>query len=155
MGLLPLKEKLRFNKAVSVFKAYRNLAPPYLKQLFISSMPRHETRATSPLITLPKPRIDLFKTSSSFPGASLWNAIPTQIKSSETRVSWLVNGPEESPSTQDAIETTSSFVFRTFCVCSRSADALCTASRGKRIQLFKLRRLITSETMFLLFFMKQ
>ena len=31
------------------------------------------------------------------------------------------------------------------CVC-RNADAVCTASRGKRAQLFKLRRLITNET---------
>ena len=30
LGLLPLKEKLRFNKAASVFKVYRNLAPLYL-----------------------------------------------------------------------------------------------------------------------------
>ena len=35
------------------------------------------------------------------------------------------------------------------CVC-RSADALCTASREKRIQLFKLRRLITNETVFVI-----
>ena len=28
LGLLPLKEKLMFNKAVFVFKAYKNLAPP-------------------------------------------------------------------------------------------------------------------------------
>ena len=33
LGILPLKEKLMFNKAVLllVFKAYKNLAPPYLK----------------------------------------------------------------------------------------------------------------------------
>ena len=59
LGLLPLKEKLMFNKAVLVYKAYKNLAPPYLKQLFICS----STRATSRFIPLPKPRIDLFKTS--------------------------------------------------------------------------------------------
>ena len=67
LGLLPLKEKLMFNKAVIVFKAYKNLAPPYLKQLFICS----NTHATSRFITLPKPRIYLFKTSFSFSGASL------------------------------------------------------------------------------------
>ena len=76
LGLLPLKEKLMFNNAVLVFKAHRNLAPRYLKQLFICC----NTRAISRFITLPKPRIDLFKTSFSFSGASLWNAIPTQIK---------------------------------------------------------------------------
>ena len=30
LGILTLKEKLMFNKAVLVFKAYKNLAPPYL-----------------------------------------------------------------------------------------------------------------------------
>ena len=77
LGKLPLKEKLMFNKEVLVFKAYKNLAPPYLKQLFICS----NIRATSRYITLPKPRIDLFKTRLSFSGASLWNTIPNQIKS--------------------------------------------------------------------------
>ena len=75
LGILPLKEKLMFNKAVLVFKTYKNLAPPYIKQLFIFS----NIRATSRYITLPKPRIYLFKTSFSFSGASLWNTIPNQI----------------------------------------------------------------------------
>ena len=33
LGQLPLKEKLMFNKAMLVFKAYRNLALPYLKHV--------------------------------------------------------------------------------------------------------------------------
>ena len=37
LGLLQLKEKLMVNKTVLVFKACRNLAPPYLKQLVICS----------------------------------------------------------------------------------------------------------------------
>ena len=56
LGLVPLKEKLMFNKAVLVFKAHTNLVPPYLKQLFCCCNPR----ATSRFITLPKPRLDLF-----------------------------------------------------------------------------------------------
>ena len=36
LGILLLKEKLMFNKAVLVFKAYKNRAPLYLKQLFLS-----------------------------------------------------------------------------------------------------------------------
>ena len=67
LGLLPLKEKLMFNMAVLVIKAYRNPVPPYLKQFFICSY----TRATFRFITLPKPRTDLFITSFSFSGASL------------------------------------------------------------------------------------
>ena len=84
LGILPLKEKLVFNKAVLVFKAYKNLAPPYLKLLFICS----NIRATSSYITLPKPRIDLFKTSFSFSGASLRNTIPNQIKSGSSLTSF-------------------------------------------------------------------
>ena len=84
LGLLPLKEKLMINKAVFVFIAYKNLAPPYLKQLFICS----NTRTTSRFITLPKPRTDLFKTSFSFSGASLWNTIQTQIKSCTLLISF-------------------------------------------------------------------
>ena len=77
LGILPLKGKLMFNKAVLVFKAYKHRAPPYLKQLFICS----NIRATSRYVTLPRPRIDLYKTNFSFSGASLWNTIPNQIKS--------------------------------------------------------------------------
>ena len=48
LGILPLKEKLMFIKAVLVLKAYKSLAPPYLKQLFICS----NIRATSRYVTL-------------------------------------------------------------------------------------------------------
>ena len=85
LGLLPLKEKLMFNKAVLVFKAYKNLAPPYLKQLFFICS---NIRATSRFITLPRPRIDLFKTSLSFSGTSLWNTIPKRIKSCNSLTSF-------------------------------------------------------------------
>ena len=78
LGLLPLREKLMLNKAVLVFKAFRNPAPQYLKDLFI----RHNSRAPSRSMILPKPRINLFKSSSTFAGASLWNSIPARITAS-------------------------------------------------------------------------
>ena len=84
LRLLPLREKLMLNKAVLVFKAFRNLAPQYFKDRFIC----HNSRAPSRSMILPKPRIDLFKTSFSFAGASLWNSIPTHITSCSTLVSF-------------------------------------------------------------------
>ena len=44
LGLLPLREKLMFNKAVLVFKACRNLAPQYLTSpfFFCSNSRPHE-----------------------------------------------------------------------------------------------------------------
>ena len=73
---LPASLSLSLYYYYYVFKAYKNLAPPYLKQLFILS----NIRATS--------RIDLFKTSFSFSGASLWNTIPNQIKSCNSLTSF-------------------------------------------------------------------
>ena len=75
-----------FNKAVLVFKAYRNLEPPYFKQLFICS----NTRTTSRFINLPKPRKELLKTSFSFPGSSLRNTVPTQIRSCNSLTSFKI-----------------------------------------------------------------
>ena len=74
------RKSLKFNKAVLVFKAYRNLAPQCPKDLFIC----YNSRAQSRSMILPKPTIDLFKTSFSFAGASLWNSIPTHITSCNT-----------------------------------------------------------------------
>ena len=76
LGLLPLKEKLMFNKAVLVFKTYTNVIICF------------NTRATSRFIILPKPRTDLLTTSFSFSGASLWNTIPNQIKSCNSLTSF-------------------------------------------------------------------
>ena len=76
LGPLPLKEKLMFNKAVLVFKTYTNVIICF------------NTRATSRFIILPKPRTDLLTTSFSFSGASLWNTIPTQIKSCKSLISF-------------------------------------------------------------------
>ena len=42
--LLPLRQKLMFNKAVLVFKACRNLAPQYLTSLFVCSNSRSSRR---------------------------------------------------------------------------------------------------------------
>ena len=76
LGLLPLREKLMFNKAVLVFKACRNLAPQYLTSLL-----KKNSNSLSPrTIILPQPRIDLFKTSRFFSGESIWNSFPAQIK---------------------------------------------------------------------------
>ena len=61
-GVTPTQSKRMLNKAVLVFKAYRTLAPPYLKCLLIGS----STRVTSRFITLHKPRTDLLKLVSHF-----------------------------------------------------------------------------------------
>ena len=60
-------------------KVLNNNSPNYLAQFFIS----HQSHYTNPRNNLyvPRPRLDLFKTSISFAGASLWNSLHQNIKS--------------------------------------------------------------------------
>ena len=60
-------------------KVLNNDSPNYLAQLFISHQ-SHYTNSRNDLY-VPRPRLDLFKTSISFAGASLWNSLPQNIKS--------------------------------------------------------------------------
>ena len=60
-------------------KVHNNNSPNYLAQLFISHQ-SHYTNSRNNLY-VPRPRLDLFKTSISFAGASLWNSLPQNIKS--------------------------------------------------------------------------
>ena len=60
-------------------KVLNNNSTNYLAQLFMSHQ-SHYTNSRNSLY-VPRPRLDLFKTSISFAGASLWNSLPQNIKS--------------------------------------------------------------------------
>ena len=60
-------------------KVLNNNSPTYLAQLFISHQ-SHYTNSSNNLY-VPRPGLDLSKTSISFAGASLWNSLPQNIKS--------------------------------------------------------------------------
>ena len=79
LGLLPLEKQFLFNKAVFVYKAVTNTAPTYI----ISMFPWHKASyCTSRMYQLQQrhPRLDLFKTSICYAGASLWNSLPLSIR---------------------------------------------------------------------------
>ena len=67
-------------------------------------------------------------------------------------MSLLVSGPEESPCAQDAVETTSTFVFRTCCVfvVALTLTLYVLQAEGNGSKVFKLCRLITNETVFVI-----
>ena len=60
-------------------KVLNNNSPNYLAQLFISHQSHYTNSRNNPYV--PRPSLDLFKTSISFAGASLWNSLPQNIKS--------------------------------------------------------------------------
>ena len=68
LSILPLQKQLYFNKAVLMFKVNRRMTPSYIISLFSESNNRTNR------YVLPKPRIDLYKTSLSF------SALPVGIR---------------------------------------------------------------------------
>ena len=78
LGILPLQKHMSFNKGVFMHKILHNKAPSYLCSLFSHAQSRYETSRSN--LRIPRPRIDLYKTSLSFAGASLWNSLPTGIQ---------------------------------------------------------------------------
>ena len=73
LDILPLKLKLRHNKALFMYKIMSDKAPS-LKHRFPTSLIRQKHR-----IKVPLPRIDLFKTSLSYSGGCLWNGIVSSL----------------------------------------------------------------------------
>ena len=79
LGILNLPQQLAYNKGIFMHKVLNNYSPNYLAQLFISHQ-SHYTNSKNNLY-VPRPRLDLFETSISFAGASLWNSLPQNIRS--------------------------------------------------------------------------
>ena len=78
LKIFNLPQQLAYNKGIFMYKVLNSNSPNYLAQLFISHQ-SHYTDSRNNLY-VPRPRFDLFKTSISFAGASLWNSLPQNIK---------------------------------------------------------------------------
>ena len=76
LNILPLHTRLKYNKGMYMQKIMAGNAPPSLTRLFPINSSREQNK-----INIPRPRIDLFKSSLTFSGASLWNSLPLSIKS--------------------------------------------------------------------------
>ena len=94
LNILPLKKQLDLNKIALIHKIYNNKAPSYLTSLITKASNRYNSKK----LLIPKPNLDLFKTSLSFSGSILWNNLPnathscTSIKSFKRKIhSQLVN----------------------------------------------------------------
>ena len=75
LNVLPLHTRLKYNKGIFMKKNMVGNAPPSLSRLFPVNPTRDQIK-----INIPSPRIDLFKTSLTFSGASLWNSLPFSLK---------------------------------------------------------------------------
>ena len=80
LGILNLPQQLAYNNGIFMNKVLNNNSPNYLAPLFISHQCHYTNFRNNFFVS--RARFDLFKTSISFAGVSLWNALPQNIKSS-------------------------------------------------------------------------
>lgn len=79
LNILPLSDRLLFNKTVLMYNILYKNAPQYLQAFFTNERPNPRS-ARNHLLLMPLPRIDLYKSSLSFSGASAWNRLPSELK---------------------------------------------------------------------------
>ena len=89
LHILPLNKHLIFNKGVVMYKIWADTVPRYLSDLFTKAQSRYTNSRNN--FTVPRPRLDIYKTSLSFSGASLWNALPPNVKTVPLLSSYKTN----------------------------------------------------------------
>ena len=82
LDMLPLRKHLLFNKGVFMHKIINLSAPQYLTNLFRPSASRYNTRSNH--LSVPRPRIDIFKSSIAYSGAHAWNTFPEKVTEAST-----------------------------------------------------------------------
>lgn len=76
---LSLTQHLKFNKCTLMHKIIHGKCPAYLEQN-IGCYVRGNPHSRCGTLILPKPRIDLFKSSLTYSGTSCWNSLPKNLK---------------------------------------------------------------------------
>jgi hypothetical protein len=75
--ILSLPNQFRYNIAVFMFKVRQGLTPNYISHFFTEAPARYG----SSNFILPRTRVDLYRTSLTFSGSTVWNSLPPTIKS--------------------------------------------------------------------------
>ena len=84
---LTFPERVKFQKAVTMFKTMNNLNPPYIKNLFKFTNEIHDRclrSASDNLLYIPKPNCELYRNSLAYSGSKIWNSIPQDVKNSDS-----------------------------------------------------------------------
>ena len=84
LKILPIRNQHELNKGLLMYDIVHKKAPRYL-QILINQPTRNQDDSRKPLLPLPLPRIDLYKSSLSFSGPSVWNTLPDYLKILKSR----------------------------------------------------------------------
>ena len=82
LGWCDLETRQNRQKVTLMFKIMNDIAPGYLKQLFIPVNKTHEhhLRSSETDVKIPQPHPEYLKCSLSYSGAQLWNSLPSALK---------------------------------------------------------------------------
>ena len=72
-----------YNKGLFMYKVLSNEAPEYIYNLYTLTPSRYSNSRNYKL-SLPRPRIDIFRTGISFSGVYLWNNLPLTVRSCQS-----------------------------------------------------------------------
>ena len=87
LNWMTFPERVKFQKAIMMYKSMKNLGPSSIGQLFphTNEIHRRNLRSTSDdLLYVPKPNSEIFRNSLAYSGAKIWNSIPSNIKSANS-----------------------------------------------------------------------
>ena len=76
--LRSLQKQLEYNKGLFMYRLLSNETPEYISNLYTHT-PSHYSSSRNYDLSLPRPSIDIFKTSIFFSGAYLWNNLPLMV----------------------------------------------------------------------------
>ena len=83
MRIMSLQKQLEYNKGLFMYRVLSNEATEYISNLYTHTPSRYSSSRNYHL-SLPRPRIDIFRTSISFSGAYLWNNLPLTVRSCQS-----------------------------------------------------------------------
>ena len=83
MKRISLQKQLEYNKGLFMYRVLSNEAPEYIFNLYTHTPSRYSSSRNYHL-SLPRPRIAIFRISISFPGAYLWNNLPLTVRSCQS-----------------------------------------------------------------------
>ena len=83
MRIMSRQKQLEDNKGLFIYRVLSNEAQEYISGLYIHTSSRYSNSRNYHL-SLPRPRIDIFKTSTSFSGAYLLNNLPLTVGSCQS-----------------------------------------------------------------------
>lgn len=83
LGWMTVEQRIKYHKSILAFKCIKNDAPSYLVDKFnyISENNPYQLRnVIKGNLSVPKPKLELFKKSFMYSGPSLWNELPASVR---------------------------------------------------------------------------